>query len=90
MNYKIKKFRNENYFVLYDLSDNIVCYFNDFNELSKFVSYSLRDLIHEYNKYKTMLSKSNNQHLLNINKPIDEEVFNDIIQKVLANMAAFN
>lgn len=53
MNYKIKKFRNENYFVLYNLSDEIVCYFNDFDELSKFISYSLRDLIHEYNKHKT-------------------------------------
>ena len=53
MNFKIKKFKKDNYFVLYNLSDDIVCFFDNFNELSKYISYSLRDLIHEYNKHNT-------------------------------------
>lgn len=53
MNYKIKTFREENYFILYDLDDNIICYFDNFNELSTVINYSLRDLIHEYNRAKS-------------------------------------
>ncbi len=53
MNYKSKKFINENYFVLYDLNDNIVCYYDNFYELSKILNYCLSDLVHEYNRNKT-------------------------------------
>lgn len=53
MNFESKSFKNNNYFVLYDLSDNIVCYFDNFKELSKIVSYRLSDLVHEYNRNKT-------------------------------------
>lgn len=53
MNYKIKTFREENYFILYDLNDNIICYYDNFNELSTVINYSLRDLIREYNREKS-------------------------------------
>jgi len=51
--YKSKKFKKDNYFVLYDLTDNVVCYFDNFEELSKLISYRLSDLVHEYNRYNT-------------------------------------
>ena len=53
MNLKSKDFRKNNYFVLYDDNDEIICYFNDFNELSRYISYRLSDLVHEYNRYNT-------------------------------------
>lgn len=53
MNYKSKTFLKDNYFVLYDLNDNIVCYFDNFNELSTLLNYRLSDLVHQYNRNKT-------------------------------------
>lgn len=53
MCYKSKKFRRDNYFILYDLTDNIVCYFDNFEELSRMISYRLSDLVHEYNRHNT-------------------------------------
>ena len=53
MNFKSKTFKNNNYFVLYDLSDNIVCYYDNFKDLSKILNYRLCDLVHEYNRNNT-------------------------------------
>lgn len=53
MNYNSKTFRKENYFILYDLNDNIICYYDNFNELSSILNYRLSDLVHEYNRNKT-------------------------------------
>ena len=50
MGYKSKTFKEYNYFILYDLSDNIICYFDNFKELSKIINYRLSDLVHEYNR----------------------------------------
>lgn len=50
MGYKSKTFKENNYFILYDLSDNIVCYYDNFKELSKIINYRLCDLVHEYNR----------------------------------------
>ena len=50
---KSKSVRQNNYFVLYDVNDEVVCYFNDFNELLKYINYRLSDLVHEYNRYNT-------------------------------------
>ena len=50
---KSKEFRKNNYFVLYDINDEVVCYFNDFQELLKYINYRLSDLVHEYNRYDT-------------------------------------
>lgn len=46
--YHSKDFKNDNYFVLYDLNDNIVCYFDNFNELSRYINYSSRKLKYEF------------------------------------------
>lgn len=53
MNYNSKTFRRENYFILYDLNDNIICYYDNFSELSSILNYRLSDLVHEYNRNKT-------------------------------------
>lgn len=34
-----EQFRLDYYFVLYDLNDNVVCYFDNFAELSKIINY---------------------------------------------------
>lgn len=53
MNYNSKTFGKENYFILYDLNDNIICYYDNFSELSSILNYRLSDLVHEYNRNKT-------------------------------------
>lgn len=53
MVYKSKTFKHDNYFILYDLNDSIICYFDNFSELSKVLNYRLCDLVHEYNRNKT-------------------------------------
>ena len=53
MCYKSKTFKEKNYFILYDLSDNIICYFDNFKELSKYINYRLSDLVHEFNRNST-------------------------------------
>ena len=53
MCYKSKTFRENNYFVLYDLNDDIVCYYDSFNDLLKELNYRLCDLVHEYNRNNT-------------------------------------
>ena len=53
MNYNSKTFRKENYFILYDLNDNINCNYDNFSELSSILNYRLSDLVHEYNRNKT-------------------------------------
>ncbi len=48
MSYTSKDFRNNNFFVLYDLNDEVVCYFDDFNELSRYINFRLCDLVRNY------------------------------------------
>ena len=43
--YKSKTFKNDNFFVLYDINDNIIAYFDSFVELSKIFNYRLCDLV---------------------------------------------
>ena len=52
LRYTSKKSVN-NYFVLYDSNDEVVCYFNDFKELSKYINYRYRDLVYEFNSKNT-------------------------------------
>lgn len=44
-----KDFRKNNYFILYDLNDMPVYYFNNFEELSKITKYSYRQLVWLFN-----------------------------------------
>ena len=53
MNYRSKIFIYNNYFVLYDLNDNIICYYDSFVELYKIINYKLSDLVREYNRNHT-------------------------------------
>lgn len=48
MKYKTKEFKN-NSFILYDLDDNIICYFDNYSELSKYINYTPRKLAYEFN-----------------------------------------
>ena len=50
MCYTSKTFRKENYFVLYDDNDNIICYFDSVDELLNCVAYSLKKLVYRFNK----------------------------------------
>lgn len=53
MNFKSKTFKQNNYFVLYDMEDNIICYFDNFKELYKTLNYELRNLVYQFNNKKT-------------------------------------
>ena len=48
MNYTSKSFREHN-FVLYDINDDIICYYDNFEELSRHINYELRKLVYEFN-----------------------------------------
>lgn len=58
MKYNSKHFKKNNYFILYDLKDNIICYFDDFEELSKILNYQLRNLVYQFNYH--------NKNIINI------------------------
>ena len=49
MKFKPNEFRKNNYFVLYDLNDEVVCYFDNFKELSKYINYRPNDLAKQFN-----------------------------------------
>jgi len=49
----------DNYFVLYDSNEEIVCYFNDFKELSKYINYKYKRLIQEFNNSNSNIIKVN-------------------------------
>lgn len=51
MHFSSKSFIN-NSFVLYDENDEIICYFDNFNELSRYINYKLYDLVREFNRHK--------------------------------------
>ena len=48
MNYSINDLRNHNYFMLYDLNDNIVCYFESYDELLKWIKIPLKYLVFKF------------------------------------------
>ena len=63
MKLKTKEFKKNNYFVLYEYEylcnlnheDEIVCYFDNWEELHKkcLKNYRVRDLVYQYNKNNT-------------------------------------
>lgn len=44
-----KDFRKNNYFLLYDMSDRLICYFDNFEELSKYTNLSCSQLVYLFN-----------------------------------------
>lgn len=65
MKYNSKNFRKNNYFVLYDKNDELICYFDNFDDLAKYINYRISDLVHEYNRHNTNI----------INIIIDNKIF---------------
>lgn len=53
MKYSTKQVRKNNFFVLYNSDEQVVCYFHNFEELSKYINYKLKDLVHEFNRNNT-------------------------------------
>lgn len=51
-----KKFRKDNYFVLYDFNDNIICYFDNFEELRKHLNYPCFYLVNQFNTYGNLIN----------------------------------
>lgn len=47
MSYSSKLLQNSD-FVLYDLNDEIVCYFKNYDELSKYIKYKVYDLAFKF------------------------------------------
>lgn len=50
MKFKPNEFRKNNYFILYDSNDEVICYFDNFRELSKYINYRPNDLAKQFNK----------------------------------------
>ena len=55
MKLKCTKCRLSNYFVLYDMDDMIICYFDDFEELSKCINYNVNQLFSLFNRYGNLI-----------------------------------
>lgn len=53
MNFTSKNLKTINYFILYDLNDDLVCYYDNFKELSNHITQRLHDLVYEYNRHKS-------------------------------------
>lgn len=53
MIYSSKQLKDINFFVLYDLNDEVVCYFDNFQELSNHINQRLYDLVYEYKRHKS-------------------------------------
>lgn len=51
--YSSKSFRKNNFFVLYNLNDEVISYFDNFDELSRYINYNLGKLVYEYKRYNT-------------------------------------
>ncbi len=61
MTYSSKEFRKRNYFTLYDENDNLICYFNNYDELKKTYKRALRNIVIEFKKTKDFIKITINQ-----------------------------
>ena len=50
-----KTFREKNYFILYDKDDYIICYFDNFQELSTRLNYPCYYLVYKFNQYGNLI-----------------------------------
>ena len=53
MKFDSKSLKKNNYFILYDLNDEIICLFDNFDELSNHITQRLHDLVYEYKRHKS-------------------------------------
>lgn len=59
----------EDYFVVYDMKDNIVCYLHNIYDFSDFTGIRIRDINYKFNKSKTnFINIKRNKQLLKIYK----------------------
>ena len=54
------------------------------------ILHEILDKYSEYNKYKSLFEKSNKTYLFNITQPLNEELFNEIIQRKLTTKERIN
>ncbi len=45
MTYTSKSFRKNNYFTLYDNNENLICYFENYQELTKYTKLRIQDIV---------------------------------------------
>ena len=50
MSYTTKDFRKNNYFVLYDMNDNLICYFDNYKELANYTRRPLKKIAFSFSK----------------------------------------
>lgn len=51
MNYTTKDFRKNNFYMLYDLYDNIICYLDNYDELTRFVNIPERRVVFNFKNH---------------------------------------
>ena len=56
MTFNSKTLQNSD-FVLYDLNDQVICYFQNFNELSKYINYKVYDLAYKFKEHGSNIIK---------------------------------
>ena len=56
MSYSSKVLQNSD-FVLYDLNDEIICYFKNFTELSRYINYKVYDLAYKFKNHNSNVIK---------------------------------
>lgn len=49
-------FRENCYFCIYDFNDVLICYCDNFNELTKHINYTSRDLLKQFKKHGNCLN----------------------------------
>lgn len=47
--YNSKNFRQNNYFTLYDLEDNFLCYFDNYDELKRVTNLTIQKIVYYFN-----------------------------------------
>ena len=51
MNYTTKDFRKNNFYMLYDLNDNIISYLDNYDELTRFVNIPERRIVFNFKNH---------------------------------------
>lgn len=68
-----KNFRKDNYFVLYDFNDEVICYFDNFEELSKHLNYPCFYLVNQFNTYGNLIHITINKTIYKLYTTTDLE-----------------
>ncbi len=55
MTYTTESFRKKNYFAIYDEKDNLIQYFDNYKELSKYYKRELKKIVYDLKKAKDFI-----------------------------------